>query len=321
MTMRIAAIIVACTAAAAGSFAGLAWAAPPPDAKPTSTSNPYSSTLSSSDMVKIQDVSDADRAKAKEESAKLIGALDLPCEPTIAAQVGRGKITADGKVVAVIAYEVACGNGMGYILVSQGSQKPIATSCFAADATRAASIAHGDKPNIYCQLEANKDVKVSAASLLTAAGTACTVSGFRWFGISASSQNEYSEVACADGKGYLLKTPQIGASATVSVLSCQDAAKQGLKCRLTDAGPVSAPVTAQTFRDALKRNGVSCEPTQMRTIGRESVDKRYVVEVQCPEQPKGLVAFIPLEGNTSQFESIDCAAAVERDIVCKFTPK
>jgi hypothetical protein len=272
-------------------------------------------------MWKIQEVSDADRAKAKEESGKLIGALDLPCEVAAAAQVGRGKITVDGKIVAVSAYEVACSNGLGYLLASQGPQKPIATSCFAADATRAASVAHGETPGLYCQLAANKDVKASAAALLTAAGTTCAVNGFRWFGISASSQTEYSEVSCTDGKGYLLKSPQTGASATLSVLTCLDAAKQGLKCRLTDAGPVSAPVTAQTFRDALKRNGISCEPTQMRTIGRESVDKRYVVEVQCPEQPKGLVAFIPLEGNTNQFESIDCAAAVEREIVCKFTPQ
>jgi hypothetical protein len=142
------------------------------------------------------------------------------------------------------------------------------------------------------------------------------VSNFRWFGFSASSQTEYSEVACADGKGYLLKMPRIGA--TVSVLSCQEAAQQGLKCRLTEGGRVAAAATMQTFREALKQNGVRCEPTQMRTIGRESVDKRYVVEVQCPEQPNGLVAFIPLEGNTHPFETIDCPAAVERQIQCQY---
>jgi hypothetical protein len=105
----------------------------------------------------------------------------------------------------------------------------------------------------------------------------------------------------------------------VSAVSCQEAAKQGLKCHLTDGGP--APVTMQTFRDALKQYEVKCEPTNMRMIGRESVNRRYVVEVQCPEQPKGLVAFIPVAGNANKFETIDCAAAVERQIRCELAAR
>jgi hypothetical protein len=77
----------------------------------------------------------------------------------------------------------------------------------------------------------------------------------------------------------------------------------------------------QTFRDALKQNDVNCQPTNMRMIGRESIDKRYVVEVQCQEQPNGLVAFIPVAGNTNKFETIDCTAAVERQIRCELTAK
>lgn len=103
-------------------------------------------------------------------------------------------------------------------------------------------------------------------------------------------------------------------------MSCQEAAKQGLKCRLTDGGPVTVPITLQTFRDALKENGVSCEPTQMRLIGRETVSRRYVVEMQCPDSG-GLVAFIPLEGNTKKLETLDCSAAMERNILCTLKPK
>jgi hypothetical protein len=43
------------------------------------------------------------------------------------------------------------------------------------------------------------------------------------------------------------------------------------------------------------------------------------VEFLCPEQPKGLVAFIPLEGNTALFEMADCAAAAKRGIKCALT--
>jgi hypothetical protein len=320
VTKRFATIIVA-FAVAGGGYAGLSCAAPPGDPVPHGMQSGFSSPLGGADMLKIHDVTDRDRAKTKEESGKLINAIQLSCELSDAALIGRGKTKVDGKSIDVDAYEVTCSNRMGYILVSQGAQTPIAMSCFAAEAKHAADVAKGENSDLYCQLAANKDVKVMAASLMTNAGTRCDVSEFRWFGLSASSQTDYSEVACADGKGFLLKIPQTGPSARISVMSCQDAAKQALKCRLTDGGPVSTPVTMQTFRDALKQNNVNCEPTNMRMVGRESVDKRYVVEVQCQERPTGLVAFIPVAGNTSKFEMVDCAAAVERQIHCELTAK
>jgi hypothetical protein len=76
----------------------------------------------------------------------------------------------------------------------------------------------------------------------------------------------------------------------------------------------------QRFRDALKEGGVSCEPTQMRLVGRETVSRRYVVEVQCVDKPE-LVAFIPLEDNTKKLETLDCSAAMQRNIVCTLNPK
>jgi hypothetical protein len=49
------------------------------------------------------------------------------------------------------------------------------------------------------------------------------------------------------------------------------------------------------------------------------VGQRYVVEVQCPQQPQGLVAFIPLQDAPKPFETIDCSAAAARSIQCKLT--
>jgi hypothetical protein len=324
--MRAAIIVLACVGLAA---VGMSRAQNVPNGpNPLSQASGLPGQMSNLDLSKVRDLlarermpTAKDKARAKEESGRLASAIELACEPTDAERVGGGKTRTDGKIVEVNVYEVACRNGTGYFLISQGPQKPTAMSCFAADATRAADIAQGGKSDFYCQLPANRDVKAMAASLMTTAGTECSVSNFRWFGLSASSHTEYSEVVCADGKGYLLKTPQTGLSAQTSVMTCQEAATFGLKCHLTDGGPVSTPVTMQTFRDALKQNGVGCEPTQLRVIGREAVDKRYVVEVQCPERPGGIVAFVPLEGNTKAFEAIDCAGAVERDIRCTFNTK
>jgi hypothetical protein len=58
-------------------------------------------------------------------------------------------------------------------------------------------------------------------------------------------------------KGYFLKTSRDGPAAQTTVMSCQEAVKYGLKCRLTDDGSVSAPASRQVFLDALKQNGVN----------------------------------------------------------------
>ena len=319
--MRFALIVAFAVAAVGHVSVSRATPAPPGDPVPHGMQSGFSVPLGGVDMLKLHEVTDRERLKAKEESGKLISALQLSCEPSDAALVGRGSARSDGKTIAVTAYEVTCSNRMGYILVSQGPQRPIAMSCFAADARHTAGVAQGENSDLYCQLAANTDLKVMAASQMTSAGTKCAVSEVRWFGLSASSQSDYSEVACADGAGFLLKIPQTATSGAASVMSCQEAARQGLNCRLTDGGPVSTPVTMQTFRDALKQNDVKCEPLRLRMIGRESVAKRYVVEVQCQEQPNGLVAFIPVAGNTNKFETLDCAAAIERQIRCEFTTK
>jgi hypothetical protein len=268
---------------------------------------------------RLHDLSPRQRAQVIQETEKAIGALSLSCKPTDAERIGHGKYTVDGKRVEVVAYEVACSNGMGYLLASLGAEKPIAVSCFAAAATRADSMAKGEKSDVYCQMAANKDLKAMAASLMMAAGTSCTVNDIRWFGIAAATHTEYTEVQCGEGSGYLLRAQQNEPAAQVSAISCQEAAKQGLKCHLTDGGPVTVPVTLQAFRDALKENGVSCEPTQLRLIGRETVSKRYVVEMQCPDMTDR-VAFIPLNGNTKALETLDCTAAMERNIVCTLKP-
>jgi len=315
---------VATLVAVARGYGGPAVAASPvsqTDLAPANGGSTITFPLAGADMEqRLHDLSPRQRAQAIQETEKPIRALSLSCKPMDAERIGSGKSAVDGKGVEIVAYEVACSNGMGYLLASVGMEKPVAVSCFAAAATRADSIAKGGKSDVYCQLAANKDLKAMAASLMTAAGASCTVNDLRWFGLAVATHTEYTEVACGDGNGYLLRAQQNEPAAEVSAVSCQEAAKQGLKCHLTDGGPVTVPVTMQTFRDALKEGGVSCEPTQIRLVGRETLSKRYVVEMQCPDMTD-LVAFIPLEGNTNKFETLDCAAAMGRNILCTLKPK
>src|SRR5271165_6777897 len=151
MTMRFAIFIAAIAAFAGGGLAEHALAVGP-DPKPTSAATGFTNPLTGQDMEKMHDVTEQDRARARDASATLIAALDLSCDLSAAERVGRGKIHVDGKTTSVEVYEVACGNGMGYLLEPQGSQKPIAISCFAAEAAHADSIGGGGKSDLYCQM-------------------------------------------------------------------------------------------------------------------------------------------------------------------------
>jgi hypothetical protein len=262
------------------------------------------------------------RAKAQSQSEPLIKALQLSCEVSDARLVvaGTRPPTTGRKEVETRVYEVACSGGMGYLLEKQGTEKPAGISCLSAELARAADVAKGREPGFFCKLPDNKDVYAMVTSLIAAgAGDPCAVSTLQLFGRSESTQSEYTEIVCKDGKGFLLRTPLPGSQAKTTVASCADAAKQGIKCRLTDGGPIETPVTLETFKSALAQHGVSCNIAQIRMIGQEDHLKRYVVEYRCADQPTGTVAFIPLQGNANAYESMDCAVAANHQVPCQFT--
>jgi hypothetical protein len=265
------------------------------------------------------------RAKAKVQSVALLQSLQITCEASDAKLIVAGTIRpkSTGKEVEARVYEVSCANAMGYLLETQGSETPVAISCLSAEETRAADAAKGRDPTFFCKLPENTDVYARVSSMILEGATAqCTVSKLQSYGHSESTHSDYSEVACADGTGFLLRITQPGYPAQTVVMSCKDAAKQNIKCKLTDPGPVEAAVTAATLKEGLAHNGVTCSVDQIRMIGQEEHLKRYVVEYLCSGQAAAMVAFLPLPGNENRFESQTCAAALsERGIACSLAPK
>jgi hypothetical protein len=263
------------------------------------------------------------RAKAKAQSLPLLQAVQISCDVSDAKLViaGTRRPVSGGKEVETRVYEVACTGNMGYLLETVGKEMPIAITCLSAEEARAADVAKGKEPSFFCKLPENTNVYGMVTSMIMAgAGAQCDVGTLQLYGRSESTHSEYSEVACKDGDGFLLRIAQPGSQAKTVVMSCAEAAKQSIKCRLTDAGPVEVPVTLQTFKEALAGNGVSCDIGQIRLIGQEDHMKRYVVEYLCANQAKSAIAFIPLAGNSNPYESLDCATALSnRDVTCTFS--
>ena len=271
--------------------------------------------LSREDKVKGRTLANL-MAQDKADATTLVQSIRLGCDVTSAILAASGPATNGGKTVNTKTYEVACGDGMGYYMVSQEPGTPDGFTCFGAAATRDADVAAGRKPSSVCGLPANQDVKVMAAAVLTHAGKTCQVHDWRWIGQSAKSHTDYTEVGCADG-GYVIAAPLPGSTNPLITIGCHEAYLQGIPCKLSDNGPQI--VTMQTFEDALAQHHVTCTVANSRLVGKESVKQRHIVEFQCPEHPDGLVAYIPLEGNTAPFETVDCKTAVRRGITCKLT--
>lgn len=336
---------------------------PPASATPNAPTNPGGQTgggMSQSDIQGLADFVDStkrlehknivSKTLATKRATTMLNALHITCRLTDVQQMGSGKSIVGGQPVDVGLYEVACANGMGYLLTLVGLSNASGISCFAASATQQVASANSpgatanpsetatsaEKVDSTCHLPANQDLNTMATTVVRNAGTACDAHGVKWLGQSGSPTLDYTEVACNDGQGVVLRTPAPGAIGIIDVLSCADAATHGAQCHLSAPPPAVAADTApaaaggspppdgprpslQWFKDALSKNGVSCEVKKARVVGRESIKRRYVVEYQCAQQLQGLVAFVPSPGDTTNsFESMDCAAAAQRKIACQF---
>jgi hypothetical protein len=286
---------------------------------------PLNGSISHEDLEKLngdhKDVPPG-RAKAQAAAEALLKTLQISCTISDAALLVSGTVQAKpgAKGAEASVYEVACAEGTGFILETQGSDPPLGISCLHAEDARANDVAKGAKPGYFCTLPENKDVYAYVARLIQSGkGAGCTVTNLQWFGKSNATHSEYSEAVCKEGGGYLVETPQPGSPGASNIMSCVEAAARGIKCLLTDAGPVKAPITTDTLRAALAQNGVSCKIDQLRLVGQEEVRKRYVVEYRCAEQHASMVAFVPLEGNTSIYDAIDCATAAKSGVTCSLS--
>ena len=183
------------------------------------------------------------REQVMQEASAVAKNLHLACDVTDAQIAGESKITGSGgQKITAHTYEVACGQGPGYFVVAQDPDPPVGFSCFAIEGQRAAAAAKGEKFDQACVLPANHDLNGMATAVLAHAGTSCTVAKLQWYGQNKTT--EYTEVACADGKGFLLATALPGTEGSARVMSCSDAGAQGKPCVLTNATPGSVAATS-----------------------------------------------------------------------------
>lgn len=295
---------------------------------PGSDSLSVRSSISASDVQRLREIAafqnqlDNDNSKSAEKIkaetnqrvTEELKQLNLPCQMEQAKLLG---YTGEkNKKLASYLYEVACTNGMGYVMLTSPNQKTFVSSCFEADAIKKANSASVAESPYYCQLQTQSDLNISAQKIIAQQGGECAPISVQWYGRSAEFFEEYTEVSCSNNKGYLIVSGTEKSVAQPKIMDCVSAAKQGFVCKMTATKVISVMDLSQ----GLAAHGLACAPEKIRVFGKEKVRKRHVVEAICSGQTKSLIAFLPMEEGAAAYETMSCEEGASAGIKCNLAP-
>ncbi|WP_425994609.1 hypothetical protein [Caulobacter sp. DWR1-3-2b1] len=201
-------------------------------------------------------------------------------------------------------FEVACKGGTGYILQTSApanvADEVAGTSC----------LLYEEGANVSCKLT-DKATQLAIVDTLTAAsGKACQVKDKRY--VLSTKADNYFEVACADGKGYMLQQTAAG-GALARAIDCAQAAFVGGGCTLTDS------VAAQTEQAGLysklaTKGGFNCDVEKYGMLPSQD-PKKEIVELKCKNRPDGAIGIF----STGPAIVYDCLFAEMNGYRCSFS--
>jgi hypothetical protein len=201
-------------------------------------------------------------------------------------------------------FEVACKGGTGYIVQTSApvniDQEVVANSC----------LLYEDGGNVSCKLTDKATQLAIVDTLNGASGKNCAIKDKRY--ILSTKTDNYFEVSCQDGKGYVLQqTAATGALA--KAIDCANASFVGGGCTLSDA------VAAQTEQAGLytklaTKAGFDCKVEKYGMLPSND-PRKEIVELKCSNRPDGGIGIFTATSNTVY----DCVASELNGYRCSFT--
>ena len=242
-----------------------------------------------------------ENADPKQGLAALIAKDQPSCQLSNARAIGQ----TNDRTMTV--FEVACQGGMGYVIQSSFPvtvAKPATfIPCFGIPA---------GSP-MTCTLTDAASMSGYIDSLATKMGKPCVVKDRRYVGATADGAS-FFEVACQDGKGYMIETAANGD------------VKPGIDCTVADAIGGGCSLTnareAQTEQDGLYSRlahgaGFACDVNRYAPFN-VAVPNHEVVELACANRPDGAIGIFP--ATASDYTKIlDCAHSELAGYRCSFT--
>ncbi|OYW29315.1 MAG: hypothetical protein B7Z44_05170 [Caulobacter sp. 12-67-6] len=201
-------------------------------------------------------------------------------------------------------FEIACKGGAGYVMQTSNPASA------AGDVVANSCLLYEEGANVSCKLTDKAAQLAIVDTLAAASGKSCQVKDKRY--VLSTKTDNYFEVACADGKGYMLQQASAG-GALARTIDCAQAAFVGGGCTLTDS------VAAQTEQAGLysrlaTKGGFDCDVEKYGML--PSADpKKEIVELKCKNRTDGAIAIF----STGPAVIYDCLFAELNGYRCTFS--
>lgn len=199
-------------------------------------------------------------------------------------------------------YEVVCKVGGDYVLE--------AAKAAGGETSLAPCIAFGPDSGVKCNLATPEEQTAALQSLVTTSGGACTLKNKRFLG-STASHSDFYEVACNEGKGYMVEVDHAG---KVVLTDCMKAANIGGGCTMTDTRQAQTEQIA-VYTDLAKKAGFDCAVSKYADFP-PMADGSEVVELACSNRPDGGVGVFPVKGSPHVW---DCLRSETEGYKCSYT--
>jgi hypothetical protein len=257
-----------------------------------------------------------DRTRGAAEAPAAVTAAGVACSVTDAAYLGANVGQVNGATVTRNAYEVACRDGLGFIIVSpQGAAAApggvVALDCLTAQTNARTEQAAGRPAGLLCKLPGNAQPAQGLQGLARQAGATCTVTNANALGRLVSTGAMRYEIACSEGPGYVLDRPE-KAGGTPAVQTC-------FRAEQTSGGKFSCTLTAKAqnigvLAPVISASRRTCTLSDARLVGRNPQTQNEVLEVGCTGAPG---FFVETAANGSFVQAYDCGRF--GNTPCQFT--
>lgn len=240
-------------------------------------------------------------ADPKHGLAALVAKNKPTCQMTNARAIGQ---TGDRSATF---FEVACQGGPGYSIQTSfpvSAAKPaVFQPCFAISPSSATK----------CTLTDDATSTAYINAVITKMGKPCVVKDHRYVG-ATSDGTDFFEVACQDGKGYMVE--QVANGDVKPAIDCTVADNIGGGCTLTNARQAETE-QAGLYSKLAHAAGYACDVSRYAPFN-VNVPGHEVVELACANRPDGAVAIFPAS-TTEKAQIYDCAHSEIAGYRCSFT--
>ncbi len=202
--------------------------------------------------------------------APYIAKAGKPCNISKARALGQSSTNA--------VFELACDNGSGWILAISAPPR------LDKPATMDPCVAYPPDGTISCKLTDRTAQLAVVDKLMAASGKPCAVKDRSYVG-ATSTGAMFFEVACQDGKGYMIEQSPTGQFKSAVDCAAADSIAGG--CKLTDARQAKTEQSALYSKLAAKA-GFPCQVSGYAPLP-SNASNREVVELACSNRPDGAI--------------------------------